>query len=163
MGSKIKERRRIRGAVERAAAGIVALMVLLWVRGASAAETALQNNHGLAGTDTLSTGNLFQVTLGLLAVVATIFALAWFVRRYGRFQAAANGSLKVVGGLSVGPRERVVLVQVEDRQILLGVAPGRVQMLHALESRMPVQEVTGDDGQAPKRNLFASLLKSGHA
>ncbi len=102
-----------------------------------------------------------QVTLGLLAVVATIFALAWFLRRYGRFQSAANTSLKLLGGLSVGPRERVVLIQIEDRQLLLGVAPGRVQMLHALDGRVPAAPVKGDDAAASKKHIFASLLKSG--
>ncbi len=133
----------------------------LWSPMVPAAETAAQKNHTLGAAEPLSIGSLIQVTLGLLAVVVTIFALAWFLRRYGRFQSAANTSLKVVGGLSVGPRERVVLIQVEDRQLLLGVAPGRVQMLHTLDGRVPAVAVKGGEEAAPKKHIFASLLKSG--
>ncbi len=132
---------------------------VLWAPIASADEMKAGNKHALGAAEPLSIGSLIQVTLGLLAVVITIFALAWFLRRYGRFQSSANTSLKVVGGVSVGPRERVVLVQVEDRQLLLGVAPGRVQMLHTLERRVSVAE--GDESEPPKKNVFASLLKSG--
>lgn len=147
----------------RSLSGIGSLLLLCamaWPRALSAAEEAAQGNHTMGAAEPLSLGSLIQVTLGLLAVVVTIFALAWFLRRYGRFQSSANTSLKVVGGLSVGPRERVVLIQVEDRQLLLGVAPGRVQMLHTLDGRAPVEEVGDAEGQPDKKHIFASLLKS---
>ena len=134
---------------------------VLWTPMVQAAQTAAQTSHTLGAAEPLSIGSLIQVTLGLLAVVVTIFALAWFLRRYGRFQSAANTSLKVVGGLSVGPRERVVLIQVEDRQLLLGVAPGRVQMLHTLDARLPAAAAESGEDAAPKKHIFSSLLKSG--
>ena len=40
--------------------------------------------------------------------------------------------MRVVGGASVGTRERVVVVEVEDARLVLGVCPGRVQTLHVL-------------------------------
>ncbi|MEG7523045.1 MAG: flagellar biosynthetic protein FliO [Chromatiales bacterium] len=48
----------------------------------------------------------------------------------------------VLGGTSVGPRERVVVVKVDDIRLLLGVAPGRVQTLHVLDQSE--DEVTFD-------------------
>ena len=50
---------------------------------------------------------------------------------------AAGGGLRILGGLSMGARERVVLLQVGDTQLLVGVAPGRVQTLHVLEQPLP--------------------------
>ena len=94
----------------------------------------------------VSSGNLVQVTLGLLLVLALIVGIAWLLRRYGRLQSAASGSLKILGGLSIGPRERVVLLQVGDTQLLVGVAPGRVQMLHVLDEPLSTSEISQPSG-----------------
>ncbi len=90
----------------------------------------------------VSGGSLVQVTLGLLLVLAMIVGIAWLLRRYGRLQSAASGSLKIIGGLSIGPRERVVLLQVGDTQLLVGVAPGRVQTLHVLDEPLIMPETS---------------------
>jgi len=83
--------------------------------------------------------SLWQLTLGMLLVLGLILAMAWLVKRSGRFQMAAGGGLRVLGGLSMGSRERVVLIQAGNTQLLLGVAPGRVQTLHVLDQPLPVQ------------------------
>ena len=94
-------------------------------------------------TPGVSSGNLVQVTLGLLMVLALIVGIAWLLRRYGRLQSAASGSLKIIGGLSIGSRERVVLLQVGDTQLLVGVAPGRVQTLHVLDEPLTTGKPSG--------------------
>ena len=81
-----------------------------------------------------------QMLLGLTFIVVLIVGMAWLMRRMGTFQATAAGELKVLGGLSVGQRERVVLIQVGEKQILVGVAPGRVNALHVLEEPLKVDE-----------------------
>ena len=75
---------------------------------------------------------LIQVTFGLFVVLMIIAAAAWFTRRFGHFQATVGGSLRIIGGLHVGTKERVLVVQVGEEQLLLGVAPGRVTTLHVL-------------------------------
>lgn len=94
---------------------------------AGAAETAS------AVKDPLAMTSLWQLTLGMVAVLGLIMGIAWLLKRSGRFQMAAGGGLRVLGGLSMGTRERVVLLQVGETQLLLGVSPGRVQTLHVLE------------------------------
>ncbi len=81
----------------------------------------------------LSPGSYIQMILGLVFVVFLIFALAWLVRRMGRLQSVIGGSMKLLGGLSLGQRERAVLVQVGETQMLLGVAPGSVRTLHVFD------------------------------
>jgi flagellar protein FliO/FliZ len=103
-------------------------------------------------SEPLGAGNLLQLTFGLLVVLAAIVGSAWLLRRYGRLQSGVDGALRVIGGLSMGPRERVVLVQVGKQQLLLGVAPGRIQTLHVLEE--PV--VAGTD--TPPQGGFAERL-----
>ncbi|WP_434132129.1 flagellar biosynthetic protein FliO [Methylocaldum sp. GT1BB] len=71
---------------------------------------------------------------GLLAVLAVIFTLAWLLRRFGSFSRLAPGSFRVLAAVSLGSRERVVLLQAGGKQLVLGVAPGRVETLCILEN-----------------------------
>ncbi|MCP1675596.1 flagellar protein FliO/FliZ [Natronocella acetinitrilica] len=107
----------------------------------------------------LDSAALIRVSLGLVAVLAAIVALGWIVRRMGNVAGSAAGRMRVLGGVSVGNRERVVLLQVGDQQILLGVAPGRVQTLHVLDQPL---EVSGSDTGAGRgrdeQQGFASRL-----
>ena len=61
--------------------------------------------------DPMSGGYLMQLVFGLLVVVLCIVVLAWFAKKMNRFNTLADGSLKVIGGLSMGSRERVVLLR----------------------------------------------------
>lgn len=84
-------------------------------------------------TNPLALSSLLQLTLGMLVVLGLIVGIAWLLKRSGRFQVAAGGGLRILGGLSMGTRERVVLLQVGETQLLLGVAPGSVKTLHILD------------------------------
>lgn len=97
----------------------------------------------------LGWGDLAQLFAGLGLVVAMIVALAWALRRLGGVRAVGTGSLEVLGGLSVGPRERVVLLRVGTRQLVIGVAPGRVQTLDVLDEPVTTSPV-GNDGFAAR-------------
>jgi flagellar protein FliO/FliZ len=97
-----------------------------------------------ASQDPMAMTSLWQLTLGMLLVLGLILAIAWLLKRSGRFQVGAGGGLRILGGLSMGARERVVLIQAGETQLLLGVAPGRVQTLHVLEHPLqPQPAVTG--------------------
>lgn len=129
---------------------------------ARAAETAPKAGKAAPALEPLATGGLLNMLLGLIVVLALIAGLAWMLRRSGALQGDAAGTLRILGGLSMGARERVVLVQVGDTQLLLGVAPGRVQTLHVLEE--PV--VPGEAGRPAAGSFAASLgaaLKRGRA
>ena len=78
------------------------------------------------------TGGMLQVILGLGLVLAVIAGCAWLLRRFGGLQAKAAGAIKVIGGSQVGQRERVVLVEVADTWLVIGVAPGHVTALHSM-------------------------------
>jgi flagellar protein FliO/FliZ len=120
-------------------------------------NTGAAPSKGLSGTgfsDPSLAGNLIQTTLGLLLVLLVIGAAAWGVKRFGHFQAGAQGRMKVVGGLSLGTRERVVLLQVGEQQLLVGVAPGTIQTLHVLAEPLP------SDHKPDAPSGFAARLQS---
>lgn len=95
----------------------------------------------------LSTGHLIDTVAGLGLVLLLLIGLAWLVKRYVRVPGINKGDIKIVGGVALGPRERAVLVWVDGTRLLLGVAPGRVQMLHVLgPGRAPADAEPRDPG-----------------
>lgn len=76
-------------------------------------------------------GSVLTVLLALTVILGGFFALAWLSRRYLP-GVGGQGAIRVVGATAVGPRERVVVVEVADTWLLLGVGGGNVRLLHSL-------------------------------
>lgn len=114
-----------------------------------------EKSPGGGVSDPLGAGNFMQMFVGLAIVLGVIFLMAWAIRRMGHVQTRVSGVMKVLGGLSLGQRERVVLIQVGDNQILLGVAPGQIRKLHVLDK--PVE--TEGERQVPGQSSFAERLQ----
>jgi flagellar protein FliO/FliZ len=112
------------------------LIVALWTLGAHGADEG--SSAPLPGRPIAPT-QLVRTLLGLAGVVALIVAAGWTLRRMGRSRWHGDGALRVLGALAVGPRERVVLLQVGARQVLLGVAPGNVRRLLVLDEPLPAE------------------------
>ncbi|MDH1630196.1 flagellar biosynthetic protein FliO [Pseudomonas mosselii] len=81
---------------------------------------------------------LAQMVFGLLLVVGLIFVLAWLLRRMqGNVQRGAQ-VIEIVGSRAIGPRDRLLLVQVGKEQILIGHSPGSIEALHVLAEPVEV-------------------------
>ena len=103
-----------------------------------------------------------QVTVALVIVLAVLFAAAWAMRQFKMFARPGQGSLEVLQGINLGPKERAVLIKVDGRRLLLGVAPGCVNLLLELQPDSSGEPVSHDpntpttDINAPS---FKALLK----
>lgn len=73
-----------------------------------------------------------SMVLGLLAVLALLFAALWLLKRLHAPRGPAAGWMRVVAGVAVGPRERVVILELGNSWLVLGVAPGQVTTLAEL-------------------------------
>ncbi len=80
----------------------------------------------------ISSPYLLKLTGGLILVVLVIFALAWLVKKFNLAQQSQGGLIRIVAGVSIGTRDRIVLLQVGEEQILVGLTPGRIEKLHTL-------------------------------
>lgn len=78
----------------------------------------------------VSPGGVLQVLLGLVIVLGTVAAAAWLLKRFAPGQVSAGGTIRLIGGIAVGPKERVVVVEVGETWLVVGVAPGQVTALH---------------------------------
>ncbi|WP_448111434.1 flagellar biosynthetic protein FliO [Pseudomonas lini] len=88
-------------------------------------------------------GQLTQLVFGLLLVLGLIFFLAWLLRRVQQAGPAGKGQvIELIGSRALGPRDRLMLVQVGSEQILLGLSPGTITALHVLKEPVPVPATT---------------------
>jgi len=106
---------------------------------------------------TSAAGSLLQVIFGLVVVLALLGGTAWLMKRFAAMRPAGAAAARVVGGVSVGTRERVMVIEVADQWIVVGVAPGSVNAL----ATMPRQEMPAvPAGQAADgQPNFAAWLK----
>ena len=77
-------------------------------------------------------GSLFQVFIVLVAVLLLIAATAWVAKRFGVMHGGSSSLLQVISSVSVGTRERVVVLEVGESWLVVGVAPGSVNALMTL-------------------------------
>jgi flagellar protein FliO/FliZ len=89
--------------------------------------------------------NPLGMVWGILFLLALVVGAWWLIKRMGGLPMQLNRSMKVVAALSVGARERVVLVEIGGQQLLLGVAPGRVNLLHRFEQPVVVSDAPSDN------------------
>lgn len=84
-------------------------------------------------TDSLpATGSILMTVSGALALILLLLVvLAWAARRSGlaRRRNDAQGNMTLVATQSLGPRERLVLVDVGDQRLVLGVTASQITCL----------------------------------
>lgn len=119
---------------------------------------ATQPLHALAeeipASPELGSG-LWQMALGFGLVLALLMGSLWLLKRISTPHGAAGHVLKVISAVGVGPRERVVVVEIDEKWLVLGVAPGSITALHELPRReLPAQP------HLPPLPEFAARLKS---
>ncbi len=105
--------------------------------------------------DIISSTNFLSWAVGLLVVLAIFGVCVWVIKQLQRQQLTSGDRLQIVGGLSLGMRERIVLVQAGKKQLILGVTPSRIDTLHVLEGDDCLNKITFE----PAENSFAAKLK----
>ncbi|MDD2833999.1 MAG: flagellar biosynthetic protein FliO [Methylotenera sp.] len=86
-----------------------------------------------AETITSPAGGMLKMALGLIAVLGILGLLAWVLKRLVPGVGKQQSAVRIVGGVSVGARERVMVLEVADRWLVVGVAPGQVSALANIE------------------------------
>ena len=105
--------------------------------------------------DPMSAEYAVKTILGMIFVIGIIVALAWLVRRMGKMSGMLSGQIKIISSLSVGTREKILLIQVGDEQFLLGATQNNINRLARI--RHTIEAVT-PPGAHNERATFQSLL-----
>jgi len=103
---------------------------------------------------------LVRMGLGLFFVVALILACAWAARRFGfASRVQGNAPMKIVSTLSLGPRDRVIMLEVDDTWLVVGVNAGGMRTLHTLPAKVAAAD-TATPARPDLATSFHSLLRS---
>lgn len=97
--------------------------------------------NAAGGESLVGLAMLGKVAGVLIALIALILLCAWLTRRLAPGLAQANGGpqLNIVASKALGTREKVVVLQVEDQWLLLGVGGGQINHLHTLPAKTPTE------------------------
>ena len=99
----------------------------------------------------IPTGIYWQAFLSMIFILALLIFAAWLMRRLSGGKGFGSRGVKVLGGVALGPRERIVLIEVGEECLVVGIVPGQIRTLH----RLPKNQIQLD---AEQKN-FADWLK----
>lgn len=104
-------------------------------------------------------GAMVEIVLALAFVLALIVAIAWLTRRM-RGATHAGGLIRILADVSLGQKERAVLLQVGGKRLLVGVTAGGVSLLDSADMPLDAEASAGADTAGnPQTPTFASLLR----
>jgi len=99
------------------------------------------SNSVFAATDAATpTTDIVSMVLSLGLVVVLILVLAFFVKKLNP-NLTNNDEFKVIRSLPLGSRERLMVVEIDNAQHLLGVTPHSINYLHKLETPLTEKEL----------------------
>jgi len=104
---------------------------------------------------TITSSDVSAWVIGLLIVLSIFFVCVWALRKLNNSTANDSEKMRVVGVTPLGLREKVVLLQVGKKQLVLAITPGRIETLHVLEgddclSKDPTMTTETSSGFAQK-------------
>jgi flagellar protein FliO/FliZ len=118
------------------------------VPGWAAAQSAtIPEAPGVSGSAIL------QMLFGLALVIGLLFLGFYLLHRLNGGKTFGHGGpLRIVGGLMLSPRERIVLLEVGETWVVVGIVPGQIKTLHTLpRGDLPVDK--------DAENRFGAWLK----
>lgn len=111
---------------------------------------AQESAAGNAVAEQLAQSSLRMIG-SMLAVLALVGICTWALRRWRERQGGDGGSIEIVSGVSLGSKDRIVLLRVGEEQVLVGVSAAGMRSLHVVKSSSrddlvaaPVEALPGD-------------------
>jgi flagellar protein FliO/FliZ len=111
-------------------------------------------------------GSMLKMIVGLIVVLAVLAFLTWILKRLMPGVGGQNSVIHIVGGVSLGSRERVVVLEVAGRWLVVGVAPGQINAIANLEigNSLALDSIAENDDSSGVNNqnvtpVFAHWLK----
>lgn len=102
---------------------------------AQSASAPLSSSSASSSSSVWGGAWLGLVTLSLLVVLAAV--VVWLFRR-GAQNTAVGGQIQLLAAFPVGPRERLLVVRMQDRILALGHTPTHISLLAELEDFEPM-------------------------
>lgn len=86
-----------------------------------------------ASTDLLTPSKLGSLILSVIFVIIAIVVVLYVLKRLMHTRNGFNKVMKIKSAMAIGNKERLVLVEVSDKTLLLGVTPQQISRLHVFD------------------------------
>ena len=117
------------------------LVIVALLAGLSSPGFGAESNDVVVGIEGASLWQpALRMVLSLAAVLAVLAACAWFATKLRNGSRFKTGLIEIVSGISLGGREKVVLLKVANEKVLVGISPAGMRALHVLQNRSASRE-----------------------
>lgn len=120
------------------------LLTTLSVLGAGMVSTARADEGeavpGIVMTPGIGGGDVLGIGVSMFIVIGVIVVLGWVYSRSRFVAGGANDVINIVATRALGPKERLLVVEVADQQLLVGMTSTGVQTLHVFDKPVRVAE-----------------------
>lgn len=111
--------------------------LLLLVAGAASADVTVD----AVPAGPIGGSEVLNLAVSLVAVVGAILLVGWFYSRMQGGMGRDNGAINIVATRPIGPKERILVVEIADKQLVIGMTASHVQTLHVFESHVVTDTV----------------------
>lgn len=77
---------------------------------------------------------ILNVTLCLVGVIALIFALVFILNKVKSIKQNHASAIHILNSVSIGAKERILLIEVNEKTLLIGATPTHIETLHLFEN-----------------------------
>lgn len=86
---------------------------------------------------------LGKMALSLLLVVAIVIALGWTFKKL-TLRLPGSKHIKIISSMPLGPKERLLVIEMQGKQRVLGVTAHSINLLFELENSLPEEKLASD-------------------
>lgn len=118
-------------------------------------------SFALTGVDTklLPTEEIEKMVIIFAGVIVVLIFSIFLIKKIMHFSRFKNGKIKLIAGLSLGVKERVMLLELKDTQILVGVCPGRINKIHVFEKKSKTPNTQEDVAVETRQEPFVAVMR----
>ena len=87
---------------------------------------------------------LAEIALALIAIVVLICVIGWLVKRFSGLSPHRSQFLKTIAVMPLGSRERIAVIEVGQRQIVVGITPSQITTLLELDKPLDIPPAGGE-------------------
>jgi len=124
-----------------------ALLSSLTATGLVAQEPTAATRNSVSG-EALSTGlpgnPIAEIVLALIGILLLICVIGWLVKRFSGLAPHASQHLKTIAVMPLGSRERIAVIQIGERQIVVGITPSQITTLLELDKPLDIPASGGE-------------------
>ena len=115
---------------------------------------ATENDVSIKYDPIINSSSIIQIIFVLISILILIYSIFWILKKKYPSQlfSDSNGRIRVISSLTVGPREKIFLIEVADKQFLLSGTPNNINLIKSFDEKIL------DVDESSRNRSFANLL-----